>query len=92
MAEKRYVEVNNLEVGNYVTIWDVDGEYGRQTVMAVDDLQYLPTVDAVEVVRCRECKHNAQPPDRGFSQCELDAIIREPEFWCRSGERREDGT
>ena len=40
MAEKRYVEVNNLEVGNYVTIWDVDGEYGRQTVMAVDDLAF----------------------------------------------------
>lgn len=51
----------------------------------------VPTVDAVEVVRCRECKHNAQPPDKGFAQCELDALIREPEFWCRAGERREDG-
>ena len=52
----------------------------------------IPAVDAVEVVRCRECKHNAQPPDKGFAQCELDALIREPEFWCRAGERREDET
>lgn len=55
----------------------------------------IPTVDAVEVVRCKDCRHNAQPPDKGFAQCELDALIREPEFWCRAGDRmdgrREDG-
>ena len=60
-------------------------------VRAKTAIEAVPAVDTVEVVRCRECKHNAQPPDRGFSQCELDAIIREPEFWCRSGDRREDG-
>lgn len=58
-------------------------------------IKAAPTIDAVPVVRCRECKHNAQPPDKGFAQCELDALIREPEFWCRAGARmdgrREDG-
>lgn len=49
--EKKYVEVNDLEVGDYVTVWDVDGEFGRQTVMAVDDLQYLPSADVRPVVR-----------------------------------------
>jgi len=29
----------------YVTIWDCDcSEFGKQTVMAVDDLNYLPTI------------------------------------------------
>lgn len=56
-----------------------------------EDLEeIIPAVDAVEVVRCRECRHNGQPPDKGFAQCELDALIREPEFWCRAGQR-EDG-
>ena len=45
----KYVEIDNLEVGDYVTIWDCNcSEFGKQTVMAVDDLQYLPTADVVE--------------------------------------------
>jgi len=64
-------------------------EYDQQLMIGwVED---APTIDAVPVVRCRECKHNAQPPDKGFAQCELDALIREPEFWCRAGQRREAG-
>ena len=55
MAE--YVRVDNLEVSDYVTVWDCNcSEYGKQTVMAVDDLQYLPTADVVpreEVDRLR---------------------------------------
>lgn len=54
-------------------------------------MQDIPAVDAVEVVRCKDCRHNCQPPDKGFAQCERDALIREPEFWCRAGQRREDG-
>lgn len=33
------------DTSNYVTIWDCDcSEFGKQTVMAVDDLNYLPTI------------------------------------------------
>ena len=33
------------DVSNYITVWDCNcSEYGRQTVMAVDDLNYLPTI------------------------------------------------
>lgn len=47
----RYVNVDNLEVSNYVTVWDCNcSEFGKQTVVSVDDLQYLPTADVVEVV------------------------------------------
>ena len=46
----RYIEIDNLEVSDYVTVWDCDcSEFGRQTVMAVDDLNYLPTADVAEV-------------------------------------------
>lgn len=41
----RYIDAD-LEVSNYVTVWDCDcSEFGKQTVMAVDDLHYLPTAD-----------------------------------------------
>ena len=41
----RYIDVD-MDVSNYVTVWDCNcSEFGKQTVMAVDDLQYLPTAD-----------------------------------------------
>ena len=44
----RYVEIDDVEVSDYVTVWDCNcSEFGKQTVMAVDDLQYLPTADVV---------------------------------------------
>ena len=43
----RYIDVD-LEVSDYVTVWDCDcSEFGKQTVIAVDDLQYLPTAEVV---------------------------------------------
>lgn len=44
----RYIDVDNIDVDKYVTVWDCNcSEYGKQTVMAVDDLNYLPTSDVV---------------------------------------------
>lgn len=35
----------DADPNEYVTVWDCDcSEFGRQTVMAVDDLAYLPTI------------------------------------------------
>ena len=45
-----YIEVDNLNVSDYIEVWECNcSENGRQVVMAVDDLHYLPTVDAQEV-------------------------------------------
>jgi hypothetical protein len=41
----RYIDAD-VEVSKYVTVWDCDcSEFGKQIVMAVDDLHYLPTAD-----------------------------------------------
>lgn len=35
----------DADPSEYVTVWDCEcSEFGRQTVMAVDDLAYLPTI------------------------------------------------
>ena len=59
-------------------------------------LQEAPTVDAVEVVRCRECKHHCwvQEPCHGKSvhYCKLPhmrGIEIFKEFFCYYGERKE---
>lgn len=42
----KYIDIENINAYDYVTTWDCNcSEYGRQRVMAVDDVNYLPTVN-----------------------------------------------
>lgn len=61
------------------------------------DVEEMPTVDAVEVVRCRECKHHywEQEPCHGKSvhYCKLPhmrGVEVFKEFFCYYGDRKED--
>lgn len=49
----------------------------------------IPAVDAVEVVRCGECKHY----NAGF-ECLIEGygIVRSRDWFCADGERRDDAT
>ena len=64
----------------------------------VFDVEDMPTVDAVEVVRCRECKHHywEQEPCHGKSvhYCKLPhmrGVEVFKEFFCYYGERKDNG-
>lgn len=51
----------------------------------------LPTVDAVPVVRCKDCENSYYVVDGlicSYGPC-LECHVP-PEFWCAYGERRED--
>lgn len=51
----------------------------------------LPTVDAVPVVRCRDCRHSYE--DLGGPYCSYGPCVDcpvSPDFWCANGKRRED--
>lgn len=47
-------------------------------------LEQLPTADVVEVVRCKDCKHN------DGSCCDYSAVYTRPNGYCHWGERREE--
>ena len=49
----------------------------RFFVKAVEIAQHMPTIDAVEVVRCRDCVH--------FGEC----LVTENDY-CSKGERKEN--
>lgn len=52
-------------------------------------LREAPTVDAVEVVRCRECKYHRDTSITEYEHCCLiDKTVRYNDF-CSYGERRE---
>lgn len=78
-----------------------DYEYGGNQAfdyvadILIDD---APTIDAVEVVRCGECKHRSEDGECDcnslYMQMEGDSIgvgfVPEKDFYCAYGERRED--
>lgn len=75
---------------------DKKGQGNEKYVLDMDGLRYLaqrlPTVDAVEVVRCKDCKKNPQFERKGKHtvwcrqwRCE----VKETDF-CSYGERRDD--
>lgn len=69
----------------------------------VDMVKAAPAVDAVEVVRCKDCKHGIWDDYEAMWQCVESAdydpelsmyhgfiIYEDADFYCKRGERRED--
>ena len=59
--------------------------------MVCEDIEESPTVDAVEVVRCRECKQGEVDdpdfPDQYY--CHAGCGWNRGDFYCAYGERKE---
>lgn len=47
-----------------------------------------PTVDAVPVVRCKECKYNLTPSGEG-AVCDYDGYVHKRDWFCADGERKD---
>jgi predicted hydrocarbon binding protein len=89
-TEKRLIDADKLlsEIHHYDKVQKSD-------VWLTEDIEYLlkeqPTVDAVEVVRCKDCKHDNMTtcPLCWIENHTLHFINHDPEFFCGNGERRE---
>lgn len=57
-------------------------------------LRKMSTMDAVEVVRCRDCKHYERNPNRGGPMCTefLGLTIPDADDFCSYGERKDTAT
>ena len=53
------------------------------------DIADAPTIDAVEVVRCKDCKHWYSDADTGMA-CEFTNIGQPEDGFCNWAERRSD--
>lgn len=66
--------------------------YGKPTLdfktacTILDMIADAPAVDAVPVVRCKDCKY------RQGNTCDYSAVWTRPNGYCQWGERREDET
>ena len=80
--EKRLIDADALNWGTCPT-------YGKLVKAWLDD---APTVDAVEVVRCKDCKHWLERDAYGmgtYHQCWITGHIPNKDHFCSYGERRE---
>ena len=63
--------------------------------MIVDMVDEQPTIKAIPVVRCRECKYwKTYQGIKGMKFCTYVVgaeFVREPEDYCSRGERKDDG-
>ena len=87
----RLIDADKLESGE-VIIPTENGGYEYVEVFYKDDVDNAPSVDAVEVVRCKDCKYHRRV-DWGMGDCEYPNgfkwIAYDNDF-CSRGERRED--
>ena len=67
------------------TAWDADTRCGYVKVVDVGAVQDAPTVDAVPVVRCRECRYYSPAHKQ---RCTLPAGLKNPSAtdYCSYGE------
>ena len=84
--------INREALLSYADLWASCGEhYTSEDVIMM--IKTAPTVDAVPVVRCRECKHYATADFDGdiLYGCTLHSAMLDitPDSFCSYGERKE---
>lgn len=70
---------------------DVPMEARRKGILYLlkEDIDEAPTIDAVPVVRCKDCKrHNAKAGK--LYRCDLRNVWQDGDFFCANGERSEE--
>ena len=77
--------MRTIDADNLVPdICDAEIEYGTKPVhFSANAIDLAPTVDAVPVVRCRECKYHNKPP----CPMRLSFNWTEDEDFCSYGEK-----
>ena len=92
-TENRLIDANSLTktiktvFGKIRTDWDaMDRLFNQVQELVLDIVKKAPTVDAVEVVRCKDCKHY---DNGGCGKCYGEYEPNQNDF-CSCGERKDN--
>ena len=92
MIDKREVVSKLITLQNNYTFfkneWDAERLY-REIAKLEIEVGKTPTVDAVEVVRCKDCKMRCPESVCIAKHCTLSGIPVDDDDFCSYGERRE---
>lgn len=93
--EKRLIDADALiefVEGRYTVTWNHDYDGGIKDA-CIDILNFIdnaPTVDAVPVVRCRDCRWWTKQEKSIQGRCALTGTYPTGGWYCGNGERRDD--
>lgn len=74
--------------GETTEVWtESDADFNRGMEMAKSIVESFPSADAVEVVRCKDCKHWYADADTGMA-CEFTNMGQPADGYCNWGERK----
>ena len=87
--EKRLIDANALirEHGEDITNWD------KPCAVYISSIENAPTVDAVEVVRCKDCVNYCGFEHCKNGICDVDSVSKRavyPNDFCSYGERKDN--
>ena len=87
----RLIDANALMKTGFNDVVLVDGEVKSVGLILAETVDKAPTIDAVEVVRCRECKYRFGNNSHSKNGCPIiDANIwMDDDDFCSHGERKE---
>ena len=88
--EKRLIDANALKK----EAWPE--RYTGEGIIYVEDVDKAPTVDAVEVVRCKDCKYFVQGEPYDPCECmkwmvKFGVAYTTPDGYCHKAERKDNG-
>ncbi len=89
--EKRLIDANTIPYEeHYVPDCDTQWQYKKELCVLKPTIDAMPTVDAVEVVRCKDC-HSCGVYTSGKLYCKHQDGLTDPKPYdfCSYGERRE---
>ena len=84
-----------IDASELIQLLCVNMDSGEQFNIATHCVDVMPTVDAVEVIRCKDCKHSYEtlPTVYRYLMCShgvcVDCIVDE-DFYCAMAERKEE--
>ena len=86
--EKRLIDANALRVHRGINVGANLG--GLRAIVLEKDIRNAPTVDAVEVVRCKDCKHYYYSAYAMRCVCDFDNKEWDKDDFCSYGERKDN--
>lgn len=77
-----------------ITFTTAEGKFCETDMVLMKDFEKVPPIDAVQVVRCKDCKrYYGAVQQARFGEiglCDFDDRLVKPSDYCSKGKRRED--
>lgn len=93
----RLIDADGLDVIGYTGTDGRPNTFDDGVIWTLEKIDAMPTIDAVPVARCRDCRYSIPIVDaitherNGLWCALLDLENVEENFYCKDGERRENG-